>query len=422
MKSNLLFISIAAAACLTLFAFSIRKNDTAGKTLNLVQAASYRNAGASSLHHAIDQKSTSMFDDDSIPPDKSGMRDITAMELTKQMGFGWNLGNALDATGGDETAWGTPKATQRLIDSVKAAGFNAVRIPVSWSKFTDSDKYTIDTNWMARVETVVNYALKDNMYVVLNLHWDGGWIQPTYADQRYVTRRMAYTWLQIAVRFRNYNDHLLFAGTNEVHVKDSYGPPTVENYTVQNSFNQVFVSIVRSTGGRNAYRDLVVQGYNTNIDHTVNFFKMPKDRIPDRLVVEVHYYDPYEFTLANDNKVTEWGKYSKDPSKKDKWGDEFAVDDHFEKMKENFIDKGVPVIIGEYAPGNRLNLGSDSANAHYQFFKNYYLQYVTSSATAHGLVPFYWDSGSLHNYGSALFNRKTGARAYPQSIKAITGK
>jgi len=218
MKSNLLFISIAAAACLTLFAFSIRKNDTAGKTLNLVQAASYRNAGASSLHHAIDQKSTSMFDDDSIPPDKSGMRDITAMELTKQMGFGWNLGNALDATGGDETAWGTPKATQRLIDSVKAAGFNAVRIPVSWSKFTDSDKYTIDTNWMARVETVVNYALKDNMYVVLNLHWDGGWIQPTYADQRYVTRRMAYTWLQIAVRFRNYNDHLLFAGTNEVHV------------------------------------------------------------------------------------------------------------------------------------------------------------------------------------------------------------
>jgi len=420
MKSNLLFVSIAAIASLTLFSFSTRKNDTADKTPDWAQAASHKNSGISGLHHVDDQKPIKMLDD-SIPPDKSGMRDITALELTKQMGFGWNLGNALDATG-SETAWGTPKATQRLMDSVKAAGFNAIRIPVSWSRFTDSDRYTIDTNWMARVETVVNYALKANMYVVLNLHWDGGWMQPTYADQRYVIRRMAFMWLQIAVRFRDYNDHLLFAGTNEVHIKDSYGPPTVENYTVQNSFNQVFVSIVRSTGGRNAYRDLVVQGYNTNIDHTVNFFKMPKDRIADRLVVEVHYYDPYDFTLANDNKVTEWGKYSKDPSKKAKWGDESSVDVEFEKMKANFIDKGVPVIIGEFAPTNRLNLGSDSANAHYQFFRNYYLHYVVSSATSHGLIPFYWDSGSLHNYGSALFNRKTGARAYPESIKAITGK
>ena len=208
---------------------------------------------------------------DSIPPDHSGIGNLTSVEFAKEMSPGWNIGNSLDAIGG-ETAWGNPKITQNLIDSVKAAGFKSISIPVAWSKFTNDSLFTIDTTWLKRVEEVVNYVLKDTMYAIINEHWDGGWQQPTYKDSAYVNNRLAFMWEQIAIHFRNYGDHLLFAGTNEVMVANNYNTPAKEYYTVQNSFNQTFVTTVRSTGGRNYYRYLAVQGFNTNIDYTVNYF------------------------------------------------------------------------------------------------------------------------------------------------------
>jgi endoglucanase len=351
---------------------------------------------------------------DSIPPDSTGMGNLNSYEFSKKFGRGWNLGNTLEAIGG-ETAWGNPKATQQLIDSVKAAGFNTIRIPVAWSKFSDEATYTIDSVWMARVEEVINYALKDSMYVIMNEHWDGGWLQPTYAEQEVANERLAAMWKQIAVHFRDYGNHLIFAGTNEVMVDGDYGTPTEEYYTVQNGFNQLFVNTVRSTGGRNIYRYLAVQGFNTNIDHTINFFTMPNDVVENRLIVEVHYYDPYNFTINANSSLYVWGD---DAPESEKWANESWADNQFQKMKTNFIDNNYGVILGEYSAMARLNLG-DSLNAVHAAYRHYWTKYITYSIVKHGLVPYYWDNGYTGNHASGLFNRSTGEQAYPDIIIAI---
>lgn len=337
---------------------------------------------------------------------------VTSVELTKLMGVGWNIGNSLDAVGG-ETNWGNPLITQQLIDSVKAAGFKTIRLPVAWSKFANEQNFVIQSAWMDRVEQVVNYALKADMYVVMNIHWDGGWMQPTAAQQTYVNNRLTIMWSQIATRFSNYDDRLLFAGTNEVMVDGDYGTPTAEYYTVQNSFNQTFVNTVRATGGKNATRHLVVQGFNTNIDHTVNFAKIPTDTVSNRLMMEVHYYDPYNFTLNTESNITQWGKNATNPSATETWANESYTDAQFQKMKVNFVDKGVGVILGEYGVVSRTNVADHEA------YRVYWNEYITKSAYTHGLVPVYWDNGYGGNGGMALFDRASGAQLYPNLIQAI---
>jgi endoglucanase len=356
---------------------------------------------------------------DSIAADSSGMSTLSSVEFAKGMVPGWNVGNSLDAIGG-ETAWGNPLISQRLIDSVKAAGFKAVRIPVAWSShFSDTSTFTIDTAWLSRVEQVVNYVLKDSMYAVINEHWDGGWMQPTYSQQAYVNNRLAVMWRQIAAHFRNYGDHLLFAGMNEIMVTGNYNTPTAEYHTVQNSFNRTFVAAVRSTGGRNVYRYLAVQGFNTNIDHTVNYFAIPADVTPGRLMVEVHYYDPYNFALNSGSTITQWGSYSTVPGSTETWANESYADGQFQKMKTKFIDNGYAVIVGEYGVIARLNLGSTALNAEFARYRRYYMEYITRSIDRHGLVPFYWDNGYTGNNNMGLFNRENGARAYPDILNDI---
>ena len=353
-------------------------------------------------------------DIDSIPPDTTGMGNLSAVDFAKNFSRGWNLGNTLEAIG-SETAWGNPLTTQRLIDSVKAAGFNAIRIPVAWSRFDDTSTYIIDTNWLNRVEEVVNYALNDSMYVIINEHWDEGWIQPTYSQQEYIRNRFETMWHQIAVHFRDYDNHLLFAGTNEIMKEGDYGAPTEEYYTVQNGFNQLFVNTVRSTGGRNIYRYLVVQGFNTNIDYTVEYFADPEDVVENRLMVEVHYYDPYNFTINSGSSLYVWGD---DAPGSETWANEPWADAQFLKMKTNFIDNGYAVILGEYGAMARLNLGERNNNIH-AMYRLYWMQYITRSILQHGLVPFYWDSGFTTDNASGLFDRSTGAQAYPEIIQAI---
>lgn len=337
---------------------------------------------------------------------------LNAVQLTQKMGAGWNLGNTLDAIGG-ETAWGNPRVTQAFINSVKAAGFKTVRIPVAWSQFSDADNFVIKAAWMSRVEEVVNYALKADMYVVMNEHWDGGWIKPTAAKQAYVNNRLKIMWTQIATRFKDYDDRLLFAGTNEVMVDGDYGVPTNEYYTVQNSFNQTFVDTVRATGGKNATRFLVVQGFNTNIDHTVNFAKIPSDSAKEKLMMEVHYYDPYNFTLNAKSNVTQWGKNATDPSKTETWANEAFVDTQFQKMKTHFVDKGVGVILGEFGA-----MAKATASDH-EVYRAYWDAYISKSAIAHQIVPVYWDNGVTGDGGMGVFNRKTGAQVFPYLIQAV---
>lgn len=337
---------------------------------------------------------------------------LTSLKLTQKMGAGWNLGNTLEAIG-SETAWGNPLANQDLIDAVKAAGFDSIRIPVAWSRFSDAENFIIDAKWMARVEEVVNYALNADLYVVMNIHWDNGWMQPTKAQQAYVNNRLDIMWTQIATRFKDYDHRLLFAGTNEVVVEGNYGTPSIENTQVQNSFNQTFVTAVRATGGNNNNRFLVVQGFNTNIDQTVEFVKIPTDSAKDRLLMEVHYYDPFNFTLNEKSNITQWGKNAIDPNKTETWANEDYLDAQFKKMKTHFIDRGIGVILGEFAVMARLNV------ADHEPYRVYWNEMITKTAFKYGLVPMYWDAGYTGNFGSGLFNRTTGAQVYPDIITVL---
>ncbi|MTV36227.1 glycoside hydrolase family 5 protein [Duganella radicis] len=339
------------------------------------------------------------------------IRSLTSVQLSAQMSPGWNLGNSLEAIGG-ETAWGNPPANQALFNAVKAAGFKTVRIPLSWSQYADAN-YNISASWMARVKEVVDEARSAGLYVIINVHWDGGWLQPTYAAQSAANARLAKFWTQIANTFKYYDDYLLFAGTNEVMVTNVYSAPTAENIAVQNGFNQVFVNTVRGTGSNNAQRHLIVQGYNTNIDYTYATNTVPSDSASKRMMMEVHFYDPYNFTLNTDSKIWQWGSIATDSTATETWANEAYVDAQFQKMKTRFIDKGVAVVLGEFAASVRTEY--DAAGK----YRQYWDQYITKSAYQHGMVPVYWDNGPTANHQSGLFNRSTGAQVYPAVISAI---
>ena len=343
----------------------------------------------------------------------ASMRDLTSLQMSKLMGSGWNLGNSLEAIGG-ETAWGNPATTQALMSSVKAAGFKTVRIPVAWKQYADADD-KIGAAWMARVAEVVGYAQKAGLYVMINIHWDGGWMKPTYANQVAVNARITRFWTQIATQFKNADDTLLFAGTNEVMVEGDYGTPTAEYVAVQNSFNQAFVTAVRATGGNNTKRHLVVQGFNTNIDHTVNFAVMPTDTTADRLMMEIHYYDPYNFTLNADSKLWQWGAGA-DAALSEAWANEAHADAQFQKMKAKFVDRGIPVILGEFGAIRRTEYAGSER------YRLAWDRSIARSAWTHGVVPVYWDAGAaLSNHSMGLFDRATGAQVYPEIIQALVG-
>jgi len=329
-----------------------------------------------------------------------------AQYIAGKMGVGWNLGNTLEAICG-ENAWGGGRTSQQLIDSVKAAGFNTVRLPVSWFCHSDTVASVIDKNWIARVKEVVDYCIKDDMYVILNMHWDKGWLENRVnkANQDIVKKRQHLYWTQIANYFNDYDEHLLFAGANEPNAHDS------TTMSVLLTYHQTFIDAVRATGGNNSSRTLIVQGPSTDIDNTYKLMNtMPVDKIVQRLMAEIHYYTPFQFCLLD--KDADWGKmfyyWGKgnhsitDIDRNATWGEESDVDKNFGKMKALFIDKGIPVIVGEFGAGKRkLSPPSDQAlnNASVE----YYYKYIVKSAVGNGLIPVCWDVPMW------LFNRKTGA-------------
>jgi endoglucanase len=335
------------------------------------------------------------------------------------MSPGWNLGNSLEAyaggtlpkTSSQETYWGNPAVNQAIMNGIAQAGFKSVRIPVSWAQYADSNN-VIAPFWLARVRQVVDMARRAGLYVVLNEHWDGGWLEPTYAAQTTASPKLAELWRQIATYFRYYDNHLIFAGTNEVTM--NWQAPTAENCAVQRGYNQMFVSAVRKTGGNNATRTLVVQTYATNIDFGISCnMQMPVDTATRRLMVEVHYYDPYDFTLNTDSAIWQWGKDATSPANTETWANEAYADNQFQKMQTYFINRGIPVILGEYAASLRTEYDPS------QKYRNYWDQYITQSARQHGLVPMYWDNGYLTNHQSGLFDRSTGNQGYPATLIGI---
>jgi endoglucanase len=340
------------------------------------------------------------------------MRPITSLDLSKEMSPGWNLGNSLEAAP-DETSWGNAETSQALMNAVKAAGFKTVRIPVAWKAHADADD-NIDPTWMARVRQVVDYAHNAGLYAIVNTHWDGGWAQPTYAHQAAANARLAKFWTQIATAFKDYDDHLLFAGTNEVMVDGDYNEPKPEYCAVQKGFNQVFVNTVRDTGGNNAVRHLVVQSFNTGINWAVGCnATLPSDTADHRLFMEVHYYDPFDFTINDKSAVWQWGSIATDAAATETWANEPYVDAQFQKMKTHFIDRGVPVLLGEYGAMRRTEHDSSGK------YRDYWDQVITQSAVRHGLVPVYWDNGYTSNHEMGLFDRKTGTQVFPDLISTI---
>ncbi len=340
----------------------------------------------------------------------------TAQQIANKMTVGWNLGNTLEAIGGED-AWGAGHTSKQLIDSVKAAGFNTVRLPVSWFIHSDTVTSVIHKAWIDRVKEVVDYCINNDMYVILNMHWDKGWLENRInkANQDIVNKRQRLYWAQIANCFRNYDEHLLFASANEPNAHDSI------QMSVLLSYHQTFIDAVRATGGNNGLRSLIVQGPATDIDDTYKLMNtLPKDNTPNRLMVEVHYYSPFQFCLME--KDAEWGKMfyywgkdnhsATDTTHNATWGEESELDKKFESMRLKFVDKGIPVIIGEFG-AFRKKLNTPSEQALHNASIEYYYRYTVKTALNKGLIPVCWDVPGM------LYNRKTSEQVDRAVVNAI---
>lgn len=350
--------------------------------------------------------------------DNGVMREgLTALEATRLMGNGINLGNTLEACDNNvgiktnaplsyETYWGQPKTTQAMIDGMKAAGFDTIRIPVAWmtnaTHLYEGD-YTIDADYMDRVEEVVRYARKAGMYVIVNDHWDGGWYG-MFGSESAETRALAMEaykgmWQQIAERFRDYSDYLIFESANEelggrfdenspLYCSDSVVTylNDDERYALTNEINQTFVDVVRATGGNNATRLLLIAGYSTNIDQTCDDrFQMPKDTADSKLMVSVHYYDPWSYCGASSAaSATKWGKVS----------DYEYMDQQLAKMTK-FTEAGYGVVIGEYGALPCSDGLKDNTLAYHTAFLN--------ACTKYDLTNCLWDCSGLYKRVSQTF-------------------
>ena len=346
------------------------------------------------------------------------MGDITAtsVQISSAMYPGWNLGNTMEATGASgtaaETSWQGTKTTQALMDFVAQCGFRSVRIPCSWDFHSDAAG-TIDPAWMQRVREVVDYCIGAGLYVVLNDHWDNGWIEVlgfSSSSDKYVAVteaqiqekivRLKDIWTQIATYFKDYGDHLLFAGLNEPAQEYNLFNTRHETITpILERYNQAFVDAVRATGGNNPARTLVVQGPSTNIASTYNYFSIPEDSVDDRLMVEVHYYDPWNFCSGGDAYYYGAANHVSGSSHNCTYGEEAYLKQEFEKMRTKFTSKGIPVIIGEYAADRQVLKAPESQTRHDASIALFY-ETANKVATDCGIVTFAWDTNNPTTTGS----------------------
>ena len=338
-----------------------------------------------------------------IPAQVSGK---TADELAGMMGKAWNLGNALDSTSDGtvgETLWNNKfPVSKEMFDAVKAAGFDTVRIPVSYmDKIVENadGTYTIDSAYMARVKQVVDAAISANLFVIVNIHNDGGngvedmWLDITKTGNEFtaVQNKFAGVWSSIANTFADYDQKLIFEGFNELNNGNYNSTPSTSEIANVNSLNQAFVTAVRNSGGenkKNQDRVLILNGYNADIDNTVNGFAKPDDKtasnviIENRLMLSVHYYDPYDFAL-NENGTSEWD------------ADTEYMEGQLQKIVTFANGLNMPVVIGEYGAIDKNNIDS----------REEYIVSFNAIATELGIVTAYWDNGNSGQYGFAIFDR-----------------
>lgn len=360
--------------------------------------------------------------------------------VAEAMGAGWNLGNQLEASSGgkvSETAWGNPEVTQELISAVADAGFTTVRVPVSYlDKIDDSNGYQVDSAWLDRVEEVVQYCYTEGLYVIINIHGDGyntvegGWFLVNGEDQDTICKKYEAVWKQIAERFAKYDEHLIFESMNE-ECDGEYNDPNLDYYANLNHYNQIFVDTVRATGENNTHRWLLVPGWNTNIQYTVGDygFEMPTDGScsagENRLMLSVHYYDPWDYCGMENIKTYLWGEKGDElvsaglnQKAVASWGREDYLDEQFQTLKEQYVDKQIPVIIGEYGAIDKSTADSNHVGE-IQSNRVYFNGYVAGAAASRGIIPVYWDNGANSVYGFGVFDRKTYEQTQPEIISAI---
>ena len=360
-------------------------------------------------------------------------QDLNRQQITEAMGVGYNLGNSLEANSGgtpNETAWGNPVLSKEFVLAAKAAGFQSIRIPVSYlSKIDDNNGYKIDSAWLDHVQEVVDYCVQNDMYAIVNMHGDGyttvsgSWLLCASSDQTKIKAKYKACWEQIADRFKNYDEHLIFESMNEEY-DGTYGTPNKTAYNNINDYNQIFVDTVRQTGGNNDRRWLLIPGWNTNINYTAdNYgFVLPTDQYlssdiasgEKRIMVSVHYYDPWDFCGTESADKTQWGSEATNQSKVPTWGDESYMASQFKKMNDKFVSQGYGVIIGEFGAINKANY--DSRN---KACRADYYQKVCYYAKQYELVPVAWDNGFDGDYGFCLINRYSCQVTHQDIIDAM---
>jgi endoglucanase len=335
---------------------------------------------------------------------------------------GWNLGNTLDSFNGNigsETGWGNPAVNQELMNGIKAAGFDIIRIPVTWmGHIGKAPEHRIAPSRLKRVGEVVQLAHNAGLKVIINLHHDGatsseqqesGWLSigksyKNEADYKRITDQFTRVWEQIAAYFQNYGDWLMFESMNEIHDggwcwSSAFRSNPGRQLEIVNNWNQIFTDKVRAAGGNNAERYLVIPAYCTNPQQTLlSSFTLPKDSAVGRQVVTFHYYDPQEFGIQGSR--SEWGS----PADKQKTDNDFAP------FKPRFIDKNIPVIIGECGAVMQSYPNDSAKEEQARKSRLEYIPYVFATAKKYGLVPIYWDNGAVNGDGEkfGLFDRRTG--------------
>lgn len=337
-------------------------------------------------------------------------KDITSIELASKIKVGWNLGNSLDAIGSSglntETAWGNPKTTQSMIDDIKAMGFNAVRIPVSWGQHCD-EKGRVDSEWMKRVKEVVDYAYNNDMYVILNSHHDNGYYRIgdcVNNEKRYKNseQKMTVLWRQIAKEFKNYDERLIFETLNEPRAEGSpkeWVGGTPEERTVVENLNAAIVSAIRATGGNNAYRHIMIPAYAATSNMSVlRTMKIPDD---DRIIISVHAYDPYNFAM-NANGSDDFTD-----------SDRRSLLNFFGNLNKYFVSSGRAVIIGECGCINKDN-PEDRLE---------WVDYFIKGAKEYGIPCFWWDNNSRPGQKGSetfgIYNRSKGEWSNEEIAKAL---
>jgi len=352
-------------------------------------------------------------------PSSRSFNDIPAVELVNGIKIGWNLGNTLDTAdlhwlpinanvSQFETAWGNPVTTKAMIDTIKNAGFNAIRIPVSWSKCVNSN-YVIRRDFMRRVKQVVDYAVSNEMYIILNTHHDEGIFKFVDRDMERSKKAFVKIWEQICETFKDYSEKLVFEGLNEPRTKGSpneWNGGTAEERNNLNIYNQLFVDTVRASGGNNVMRILMIPAYAASaLEQPMNDLVIPNDPVnrENKIIVSIHAYEPYNFALNENSPVNTWSRTNRN--------DTLPITERIDRVYSLFIQKGIPVIMGEFAA---LNKNNEAARAEWAEF---YVSYAKSK----GVKCFWWDDGGSNDppTGGSLFVRRTNKFVFPLIIEAL---